>query len=115
MLLGIVNDSEVGPLVVVGLGGIFTEVFRDTAVRPVPVSKAEAHRMIMSLKGRDLLLGARGRPEADVDELSRVIQQLSLLGRDCSERLRELDLNPVMVLPKGQGVKVVDALVVLKD
>lgn len=115
VLLGIVNDPEVGPLVVVALGGIFTEVFRDTAVRPVPVSKAGAHRMIMSLKGKELLLGARGRPEADVQELARVVQQLSLLGRDGSDRLQEVDLNPVMVLPKGQGVKVVDALVVLKD
>jgi acyl-CoA synthetase (NDP forming) len=115
LLLGIVNDPEVGPLVVVALGGIFTEVLRDTAVRPVPVSELEARRMIMSLQGKDLLLGARGRPEADVEELARVVQQLSLLGRDCSDRLQELDLNPVMVLPKGQGVKVVDALVVLKD
>jgi acetyltransferase len=115
MLLGIVNDPEVGPLVVVGLGGIFTEVFRDTAVRPVPVSEAEARRMIMSLKGKDLLLGARGRPEADVDELARVVERLSHLGHDCSDRLQELDLNPVMVLPKRQGVKIVDALVVLKN
>jgi acyl-CoA synthetase (NDP forming) len=115
MLLGIVNDPEVGPLVVVALGGIFTEVFRDTAVRPVPVSEAEARRMIMSLKGKDLLLGARGRPEADVDELARVVERLSHLGHDCSDRLQELDLNPVMVLPKRQGVKIVDALVVLKS
>ncbi|MGH7848502.1 MAG: acetate--CoA ligase family protein [Candidatus Binatia bacterium] len=115
VLLGVVNDPEVGPLIVVALGGIFTEVLRDSAVRPVPVSQVEARRMIMSLKGKDLLLGARGRPEADVEELTQVVHQLSLLGRDCSDRLQELDLNPVIVLPKGQGLKVVDALVVLKD
>jgi acyl-CoA synthetase (NDP forming) len=115
ILLGIVNDPQAGPLVVVGLGGIFTEMLRDTAVRPAPVSKAEALQLVVSLRGKELLLGARGRPEADVEALSRVIQDLSLLGRDCSDRLRELDLNPVMVLPKGQGAKVVDALIVLKD
>ncbi len=115
MLLGIVNDSDMGPLIVVALGGIFTELFRDIAIRPVPVSTEEAQRMVMSLKGKDLLLGARGRPEADVDEFAGVVERLSLLARDCSDRISEFDLNPVMVLPKGQGVKAVDLLVVLKD
>jgi acetyltransferase len=115
MLLGIVNDPDMGPLIVVALGGIFTELFRDIAIRPVPVSKDEAYRMVMSLKGKDLLLGARGRPEADVEEFARVVERVSFLARDSSDRIAELDLNPVMVLPKGQGVKAVDLLVILKD
>jgi acyl-CoA synthetase (NDP forming) len=115
MLLGVVNDPDVGPLVVVASGGIFTEVFGDAAIRPAPVSREEAYQMIMSLRGRDLLLGARGRSEADIDELAAVVERISLLARDCAGRLKELDFNPVIVLPKGQGVKVVDALVVLAD
>ncbi|HWP57918.1 MAG TPA: acetate--CoA ligase family protein [Candidatus Acidoferrales bacterium] len=114
LLVGSVNDPEVGPLVVVAVGGIFTEALKDSATGLAPVSLAEARRMIFALRGKELLLGARGRPQADIDELARVIRAVSLLARDCSDRIQELDLNPVMVLPKGEGVRVVDALVVLK-
>jgi acetyltransferase len=102
------QDHVFGPVVMVGLGGIFIEVFKDTAIRLAPVTKAEAWDMVQELKAYPLLQGVRGRQTADVEALVEVICKVSALLAAAPE-IAELDLNPVIVHQTGSGVSVVDA------
>lgn len=113
MIVGVTRDPTLGPAVMVGTGGVFTEVLADTAVRPLPLDEADAYEMIRSLKGFPLLDGARGRLPADVDALVQVVMATAILTTALGDRLTELDLNPVVVLDRGQGAVVVDHLMVL--
>ena len=115
MIVGVTRDPTLGPAVMVGTGGVFTEVLADTAVRPLPLDEADAYEMIRSLKGFPLLDGARGRPPADVDALAQVIMATATLAAALDDRLTELDLNPVVVLDRGLGAVVVDHLMILAD
>jgi len=101
------QDPVFGPVVMVGLGGIFIEVFKDTAIRLAPVTKAEARDMVQELKAYPLLQGVRGRQAADVEALVEVIVKVSALLAAAPE-ITELDLNPVIVHPDGKGVSLVD-------
>lgn len=112
MIVGITSDSQFGPMVLVGMGGIFVEVFKDVAVNVCPVGKKEADDMIKSLKSYKLLNGYRGSEALDTDALADIIVKVSEYASEHKDDLAELDLNPVIVYPKGKGVKVVDALVV---
>ena len=102
------RDPVFGPVVMVGLGGIFIEVFKDTAIRLAPVTKAEAADMVAELKAYPLLRGFRGREAADIAALEEVICRVSTLLAATPE-IAELDLNPVIVHPAGKGVSLVDA------
>jgi acyl-CoA synthetase (NDP forming) len=93
------------------MGGVFAEVLADVAVRPLPLDARDAREMVESLRGYPLLRGARGRPRADVGALVRALLQVARLATALGPRLVELDLNPVLVRPRG--VVVVDQLVVL--
>ncbi|MCY3632562.1 MAG: acetate--CoA ligase family protein [bacterium] len=115
MIVGVTRDPTLGPAVMVGTGGVFTEILADTAVRPLPLDEADAYEMIRSLKGFPLLDGARGRPPADVDTLAQVVMSTATLAAALGDRLVELDLNPVVVLDRGQGAVVVDHLMILAD
>lgn len=115
MIVGVTRDPTLGPAVMVGTGGVFTEVLADTAVRPLPLDEADAHEMVRSLKGFSLLDGARGRPPADANALVQVIMSTAHLATALGDRLAELDLNPVVVLDRGQGAVVVDHLMILAD
>ena len=97
-----------------GLGGITTEIFRDVIYRPAPVSAAEASAMLESLKAAPLLKGFRGTAKADVAALSELISQVSVLAARHAEKISEIELNPVLVHAEGQGLTIVDALVVGK-
>lgn len=110
-ILGVTNDPLFGPAVMFGLGGIFAEVMKDVAFRLAPVTPAMAREMIAEIKGYPLLAGARGRPAADVDALAEAIVKLSALAMDLKGHIAELDVNPLFVLPRGQGVKAGDALI----
>lgn len=110
-ILGITRDAAFGPVAMVGLGGIFVEVMRDVALRRCPFSAAEAERMILSLRGAPLLQGARGRPKADVPALARMLSNLSVFAVGAGPRLASVDLNPVLVMPEGEGAYAVDAVV----
>ena len=90
------------------------EVFNDVALRHCPITGAEAEAMITQVKGARLLQGFRGRPAADLAALADTLVRVSYLAVHLEGHLVELDINPLMVLPRGQGVKVVDALVVLR-
>lgn len=107
-----VTPSPMGPVVTVGLGGIFAEVLGDVARRLAPVTPDEALTMLGELKGYPLLTGARGRPAADLGSLAAVIVKVSELAVTWPGRW-ELDLNPVLAL--RQGARIVDALLVVHD
>jgi acetyltransferase len=113
-LLGISRDEQIGPTLVMGLGGIFVEILADVAIRIPPISATEARRALESLKGAKVFAGARGAPPADIDALAEMAARLSWLAGDLRDEIGELDLNPVVVLPKGQGALAVDALVVTR-
>jgi len=112
IIIGTLLDATFGPMVMVGLGGVTTELFRDVVYRPAPVSAAEALAMLDALKAAPLLHGFRGAPKADVAALAELIAQLSLLAARLREDVAEIEVNPVLVHPEGRGVTIVDALVV---
>ena len=105
-------DATFGPMIMVGLGGVATELFRDVIYRPAPVSAAAATAMLGELKAAPLLNGFRGAPKADVPALSHLIAQISQLAARFRNEISEIELNPVLVHAQGQGVTIVDALVV---
>ncbi|MPY76870.1 MAG: CoA-binding protein, partial [Alphaproteobacteria bacterium] len=94
------------------LGGVFVEVLADVALRIPPISAAEARRALESLKGAKVFTGIRGAPPADIDALAEMAARLSWLAYDLRDDIAELDLNPVIVLPKSEGAFAVDALLV---
>jgi acyl-CoA synthetase (NDP forming) len=112
LLLGVSHDPVFGPVITVGLGGIFVEIMRDVALARAPVSNSHAMRMLQSLRSYPVLNGARGRPVLDVEAAADAIVRLSWLAVDAGERLSELDINPLKVLPRGRGARVIDALAI---
>ena len=111
-LLGISRDEQLGPTLVMGLGGIFVEILADIAIRIPPISAAEARRALENLRGAKVFAGVRSAPAADIDALAEMAARLSWLAYDLRDDIAELDLNPVLVLPAGQGAFAVDALLV---
>jgi acetyl coenzyme A synthetase (ADP forming)-like protein len=107
-IVGLTQDRVFGPLVAFGLGGIETEVLRDVAFRIAPLSVQDADDLLRDVRVFTLLEGHRGRPRADVDALRELLLRVSLMAEHVPELL-ELDLNPVIVLPAGQGCRIVDA------
>jgi acetyltransferase len=112
IIIGTLLDASFGPMIMVGLGGITTELFRDVIYRPAPVSAGGAAAMLAELKAAPLLDGFRGAAKTDVAALSQLIAQVSRLAADAQDEIAEIELNPVLVHPAGQGVTIVDALVV---
>ncbi|HWQ73421.1 MAG TPA: acetate--CoA ligase family protein [Desulfitobacteriaceae bacterium] len=112
MILGISSDAQFGPLLMIGMGGVFVEVFKDVALYPCPLGKDEALEMIKSLKVYKLLKGYRGSKTCDIDALADLMVRLSQFAADNKEVVKELDLNPVFVYPEGEGLAVVDALLI---
>ena len=114
-IIGVHDDPSFGPVVMFGLGGIHVEVLRDVTFRAAPFGPDEARRMIREIRGHALLDGVRGAPPADVDALARLLSDLSRFAAAHAGRIAGIDLNPVRVLPAGQGAVALDALMVLKE
>jgi len=112
IILGM-NRTNFGPLLMFGLGGIFVEVFKDVAFRLGPILRNETHRMIREIKGYKLLTGFRGRPKADIEAIERAIVSLSDMVANHPE-IKEMDINPLMVHPEGEGATVADCRIILK-
>ncbi|MBI4642631.1 MAG: acetate--CoA ligase family protein [Deltaproteobacteria bacterium] len=108
MILGMTRDPHFGPLLMIGLGGTLVEIFQDVMFSVAPISEPWAHRMIEDLKAFPLLSGYRGEPPGDLEMIAECLERLSQLALDFPE-IRELDINPLMVFPQGQGAAVVDA------
>jgi acetyltransferase len=104
------QDPAFGPIVIAGFGGIFLEVIKDTSIRVAPVTKNEALDMLAELKMYPVIKGIRGRAPLDIDAMADAICRISSL-LDSVKSIKEIDLNPVMVYPDGQGLTVVDARV----
>lgn len=113
LILGVAVDNQFGPQIVVGAGGTFVELLKDVAVAVAPVSAETARGMLSRLKVYALLEGLRGRPPLDVDAVVGVIVSLGWLAHDLGGRLKELDVNPLIVRRRGEGCVVVDARALL--
>jgi acyl-CoA synthetase (NDP forming) len=112
VILGINRDPTWGPLLMVGLGGVLVEALGDIALAPVPLDRAAVAALLGRLKVASVLGAYRGAPEADTDALIELMVQLSHFAANHADEIAEIDLNPVIVHTKGQGVSVVDALIV---
>ncbi|WP_193172666.1 acetate--CoA ligase family protein [Nisaea nitritireducens] len=108
-LIGLSRDPVAGPVVTVAMGGVMTEIYKDSAVRPAPLSIEAAREMIEEVKGFALLRGFRGRPKGDLEALAKAVAAFSLLALD--ERIEEAEANPVLVMEDGGGVVMLDALI----
>jgi acyl-CoA synthetase (NDP forming) len=105
---GIIDDPHYGPAIVFGLGGIFVEVLKDTAIEMAPLSQDDALAMIRRIKAAPLLLGARGRPRGDIEALATLLVNLSHFAVAHAGQIKAVDLNPIIVRPEGEGVVAVD-------
>ncbi|MEU7034762.1 acetate--CoA ligase family protein [Streptomyces sp. NPDC046237] len=114
MVVGVTRDPLFGPTVTVGLGGVLVEVLDDAAVRVPPFGEDQARDMLGELRGQALLKGVRGAPPADVDALVEVVLRVQRMALELDGDLAELDINPLMVLPRGQGAVALDALAVCR-
>jgi acetyltransferase len=111
MIVGVKHDPMFGPVILCGLGGILVEVLKDVAIGIPPLSREQARIMLNRLRGFSILTGVRGKPAADLDALCDAIVGLSRLTSSLGDQLVGLDINPLIVLPKGHGVVAVDGLV----
>ncbi|HVZ52953.1 MAG TPA: acetate--CoA ligase family protein, partial [Pseudolabrys sp.] len=114
LILGCHRDAQLGPTILLGMGGVTAELYRDTALRLAPVSRREAAAMIAELKSAPLLDGYRGRPVADVAALIDAIVAFSTMALAMADLLEEAEINPLFVLPRGCGVVAADGLVVVR-
>jgi acetyl coenzyme A synthetase (ADP forming)-like protein len=112
VLLGVSQDPQFGPVVVFGLGGIYTEIWRDVALRVAPVDRTQAEAMIRQIRSFPILEGVRGQPPCDLDALADVLVRFSRLPFRYPE-VAEIDLNPVFV--SSEGVLVGDVRVIHKE
>ena len=115
VIVGVSYDSQLGPTILFGSGGVMVEVYNDVALRLCPIDKADALEMIADVKGARLLEGFRGSLPADVDALADTLVRVSQMAAQVEGNLAELDINPLMVLPKGKGVKAADAVAVFQS
>jgi acetyltransferase len=113
-IVGVVNDPVFGPVVAFGLGGVLVEALNDVSYRVAPFGLEEARAMIGELKARAVLDGGRGAAPRDLEALCAALVQVSALAWQLRDRLAELDINPLLVRPRGQGVVAADALIVLR-
>jgi len=112
VIIGAIKDSQFGPTLMFGFGGIFVEVMKDVAFRIAPIIEEDAKEMITEIKAYPILRGYRGQPPADIDTIVKILVNMSKLIMDYQE-IKELDLNPVIVYEKG--AKTVDARIILEQ
>jgi acyl-CoA synthetase (NDP forming) len=116
LILGMHRDP-LGTAIMLGMGGVTAELFKDTTMRLLPpqggLNREEALAMARELKTWPLLDGFRGRPKADVEALVDAIVAFSRMATQLADRLVEAEINPVFVLPEGQGVRAADGIAVL--
>jgi acyl-CoA synthetase (NDP forming) len=113
MILGLIRDPHLGTAILLGAGGTAAEVFGDTALRMLPLARDEAVAMVRGLKAHRLLAGFRGAPPADEAALVEAVLAFARMGEALGDRLLEAEINPLFVLPAGQGVRAADGVAVL--
>ena len=115
VLIGFKLDPQAGPIMLLAAGGIWAEVARDRSIRLAPVSVATALEMIGEVRALRTLTGLRGKPRGDLHALAQAISALSQLAVQPQHRIQEAEINPMLIMPEGQGVMAVDALVLQRD
>ena len=111
MIIGIKNDSQFGPTIILGAGGIYTELFKDTTTLLLPLNKKIILDEIKKLKFSKILFGFRGNDSADIAALVNTILKVAVFAEKNSDKISEVDINPLIVCKKGKGVFAVDALI----
>jgi len=114
VILGVNRYPGFGHLIMFGFGGIYVELFKNVVFRLAPIGRNNARRMIRSIKGYELLTGFRGKPQADIEEIERLLVGLSQLVTDNPE-IKELDINPLFVHEEGAGATVADIIITLES
>lgn len=113
LIVGIQNDPQFGPVIMVGLGGIMTEVMKDVAFRMLPITTSDAKSMLNELRGSQLLKGFRGSEPVDIGMVASMLVRIGKLGIENADYINSIDFNPVVVYPKSHYV--VDAKIILND
>ena len=111
LIVGIQNEPQFGPVIMVGLGGVLTEIFKDVAFRMLPITTADAKSMLNELKGFQILKGFRGSKPVDLNMLAKALVQIGKIGVDYADYINSINFNPIVVYPKSY--KVVDAKIIL--
>jgi acyl-CoA synthetase (NDP forming) len=111
LIVGVARDPVVGPYLLIGTGGVTTELLGDTRILIMPVTRDEIAEAVLSLKMAPLLAGYRGRPKGDVAAIIDAVIAIQSFAVEHGDRLLELDVNPLMVRPEGRGAVAVDALI----
>lgn len=114
MILGFHRDPQLGPLILLGSGGVAAELFQDTALRLLPIARSDAEAMVEELRAARLLRGYRGAAPSDVPALVDAVVAFAAMAAAAGDRLVEAEINPLFVLPEGEGVRAVDGLAVLR-
>ena len=112
VIIGVTNNSSFGPMVLCGMGGVFTEVFKDICLFPAPFEKKEALKMLQSLKAYEIISGYRGNEKKDIDALAELLVKIGNFAVAHKNDLAEMDINPVFLYPEGEGIALADALIV---
>jgi 3-hydroxypropionyl-CoA synthetase (ADP-forming) len=113
LIVGLQNDRQVGPVIMVGFGGIHTEIIKDVSFRVLPITKNDAIEMIEDLKGKQLLKGFRGSESIDMEMLSNLLLNIGKYGIEMAPYYEGIDLNPIIVYPKDYFV--VDSKIILRE
>jgi 3-hydroxypropionyl-CoA synthetase (ADP-forming) len=113
LIVGLQNDSQFGPVIMVGLGGIYTEIFKDVVFRILPITNADAANMIEDLRGKQILKGFRGADPINIEMLSDALVKIGKLGTDMAAYYESIDFNPVIAYPNDYYV--VDAKIILRE
>jgi acyl-CoA synthetase (NDP forming) len=112
LILGGRQDAQFGPVVLVGMGGVFVEVFEEVSLRVAPISRREAHTMVEELRGAPILMGARGRKRSDIEAVIDAILRVCQLLCDFPQ-IKEIDINPLRVFNEEDGCQALDARIIL--
>lgn len=113
MILGLRRDPHLGPMILLGAGGVLAEISGDSTIRMLPLATGDARAMLDDLRITRLLHGYRGAPAHDIDALVAAIEGVARMAEVLGDRLSEAEINPLFVLPQGAGVAAADGLVVL--
>ena len=112
LIVGLQNDPQFGPVIMVGIGGIMTEIMRDVAFRMLPIGISDAKSMIDELQGSKLLKGFRGSKPVDLGMLASALVKIGKMGMDHATHFDSIDFNPIVVYPKSYNI--VDAKIILR-
>lgn len=113
LIIGAKNDYQFGPVIVFGIGGTSVEIYNDTAIRMAPLAETDVLSMIQSLKARSIISGFRGKPGVNINALTRLIVNFSLLTMELEDEMESVDLNPV-ICTKDRCI-IADARIILQQ